>query len=133
MNEARGDTERGRRETFLLAGFYVLAVALLMLNTWRVAHGPGWHHTATLLAALVLALLTMTRRRWARLMLVALAGLTSFAVVIGALQAAIYSIPAAAALLLFAVLIGCAAWRLRTSPHVDAFMSARAAGVHGSR
>ena len=118
-----GDVERGRREVLFLAVFCAVAVALLMLRAWRVSsHFPGWLYPGALLAMIALGLLTYTRRRWARALLVVLAGLTSGAVTLAALQGFYYSPLVAAALLIVAALFAGAAWRLQTSLHVDAFL-----------
>jgi hypothetical protein len=123
MVELGGNAERGRREVLMLAGFCAVAFALLGLQAWRVSgHFPGWVHPGALLGVIALGLLTYGRRRWARILLVVFLGLACVALALGAWQGFYYSPAMAVVLLIVAVLLAGAAWRLQTSPHIDAFL-----------
>jgi len=124
MADPVAEKERGKHELLALVLLSVVMFALLALQTWRTGHSPGLRYPGALIAASALGLLTFKRRRWARTLLVVLAGVAAAAVTLAALQGFYYSPIGAAALLLGAALFAGIAWRLQTSHYINAFLTA---------
>ena len=125
MVESPGSVQRGNVEVLIIVNLCVVVLASLTLRAWSVSgHFPGWTYPGGLAVVIALGLLTCKRLRWARTLLVVVAGIASATVVVAALSGFYYSPMVAVVLLMVAGLLAGAAWRLQTSVHIRAFLQA---------